>query len=95
MLVKALHIKIDCYNEAIKSNLEQFYSSKAVVFPLGIAMQLVIEYKQLMNLQVTAKAKCLCAHQECFHAQMQTSTTWEITTQGPHGQVNGSNTLAI
>jgi len=79
--VKALHIKIDMDNQATSQNcLETLYSSKAIVFLLGIKMQLVWEYKQLTNLQAKAKAEGLQAHQEWFLAQMQMCMKWETTT---------------
>jgi len=43
-------------------------------------MRFVRDYHLLTNSQAKAKANCLRVHQECFLAQMETCTTWEITT---------------
>jgi len=51
-----------------------------MVFPLGIKMRFVHDYRLLTNSQAKAKADCLHAHQERFLAQMETCTTWEIET---------------
>jgi len=60
------------------SRLEYLYSSKATVFPLGIKMWFVHDHQLLTNFQAKAKAECLRTHQECFLAQMEMCTTWEI-----------------
>jgi len=43
-------------------------------------MRFVCDYRLLTNSQAKAKADCLWAHQECFLAQMETCTMWEIAT---------------
>jgi len=79
--VKALHIEIDQVQQTIvQSRIEHLFSSKATVFPLGIKMQLVQDYCIITNAQAKAKANSLCLHQERFLAQMETCSTWEIST---------------
>jgi len=77
--IKALHIEIDKVNQGInRARIEAIYSSKAKVFPLGIKMRFVRDYRLLTNSQAKAKAECLKAHQEQFLNQMETCITWEI-----------------
>jgi len=79
--VKALHIEIDQVQQTmVRSRIEHLFSSKATVFPLGIKMRLVQDYHILMNAQAKAKADSLRLHQERFLAQMETCSTWEIST---------------
>jgi len=79
--IKALHIDIDKVHQGVnRSRIEHLYSSSATVFPLGIKMRFVRDYKLLTNSQAKAKAECLRAHQERFLAQMETCTTWEIAS---------------
>jgi len=77
--IKALHVDVDKAHQGVnRSRLEFLYSSKATVFPLGIKMRFVRDYRLLTNSQAKAKAECLRGHQERFLAQMETCTTWEI-----------------
>jgi len=77
--IKALHVDVDKAHQGVNRNqLEFLYSSKATVFPLGIKMRFVCDYRLLTNSQAKAKAECLRGHQERFLAQMETCTTWEI-----------------
>jgi len=79
--IKALHIDIDKVHQGVnRSRIEHLYSSSATVFPLGIKMRFVRDFKLLMNSQAKAKAECLRAHQERFLSQMETCTTWEIAS---------------
>jgi len=58
--IKALHVEIDKVHQGInRSRIEYLYSSKATVFPLGIKMRLVRDYRFLTNSQVKAKVECL------------------------------------
>jgi len=79
--IKALHIEIDQVHQTmVQSQIEHLFSLKATVFPLGIKMRLVRDYRILTNAQAKAKADCLRSHQELFLAQMETCSTWEILT---------------
>jgi len=79
--VKALHIEIDQVQQTtVRSRIEHLFSSKATVFPLGIKMRLARDYRILTNAQAKAKADSLRSHQERFLAQMETCSTWEIST---------------
>jgi len=77
--IKALHVEIDKLNQAVNcSQIEQLYSSKVTIFPLGIKMQFVHDFCLLTNSQAKAKAECLKAHQEQFLNQMETCLMWEV-----------------
>jgi len=77
--VKALHIDIDKVHQGVNnSQIEHLYLATATVFPLGIKMRFIRDYRLLTNSQAKAKAKCLRTHQELFLAQMETCITWEI-----------------
>jgi len=79
--VKALHIEIDKVQKTtVQSRIKHLFSSKAMVFPLGIKMQSVRDYRILTNAQAKAKANSLRSHQEWFLAQIETCSTWEIST---------------
>jgi len=79
--IKALHVEIDKVNQGLnRARIETLYLSKATVFPLGIKMRFVHDYRLLTNSQVKAKAECLKAYQEWFLNQMETCITWEIAT---------------
>jgi len=79
--IKALHVEIEKNNQAVnRARIETLYSSKAMVFPLGIKMCFVRDYRLLTNSQAKAKAECLKAHQERFLNQMETCVTWEIAS---------------
>jgi len=81
LAIKALHVEIDKLNQAVNcSQIEQLYSSKATIFPLGIKMWFVCDFCLLTNSQAKAKAECLKVHQEQFLNQMETCLTWEVTT---------------
>jgi len=59
-VIKALHIDVDKVHQGVNRNrIEHLYSSTATVFPLGIKMRFVHDYRLLTNSQAKAKAKCL------------------------------------
>jgi len=77
--VKVLHVDVDKAHYGVnRSRIEHLYLSSATVFPLGIKMRFVRDYRLLTNSQAKAKANCLRTHQERFLSNMETCTTWEI-----------------
>jgi len=77
--IKALLIEIDKVNQGVnRGRIKVLYSSKATVFPLGIKMRFVRDFRLLTNSQAKAKVECLKAHQERFLNQMEMCITCEI-----------------
>jgi len=96
MPVKTLHVEIDKVHQGVNcSIIELLYLSTAFVFPLGIKMHFVHNYRFLTNSQVKAKAECLKYHQEQFLSQMDTCIYMGNCVFGSRRSFHGSNTTAV